>query len=377
MGYQSSGVDFAFIGHQESWQKVERFVAITRKEAGLVPIPSQQTRALYPYLPPRPLFEFEVQSVQGKKARGLYIESFISPDELDIKFIRSNLQKIKDACDVAINMGIPIASLGGLTSILLEANGLAVEHCGNTHFTTGNTLTTAFIADAIETACRLLSVSLFESNLLIVGSTGDIGSACARYFADKVKSLLLHARQEPALKKQCDALQQKGVTARWSANINDLLPDANIVICVASSVLLQCDATLLSPVAIVCDAGYPKNLEQSFSGKLQHYLQGGMGVAAAGADTIPNSYKSIYEFAVPDVAHGCLLEAATLALEGMATSFSAGRGNITTAAIDDIKHMAARHGITAALPFDHNGYWGRKKSTVHNETITQGTGSFI
>lgn len=377
MGHQSSGVDFAFIGHQESWQKVERFVEITRKEAGLASISSQQTRALYPYLPPRPLFEFEVQSVLGKKARGMYIESFISPDELDIKFIRGNLQKIKDACDVAIQSRIPIASLGGLTSILLEANGLAVEHCGNTHFTTGNTLTTAFIADGIETCCKLLSVSLAACNLLIIGSTGDIGSACSRYFAGRAKSLLLHARQEAALKKQWDALHQMGVTARWSANINDLLPNADIVICVASSVLLQCDATLLSPDAIVCDAGYPKNLEHSFSGKLQHYLQGGMGIAAAGADTIPNSYKTIYEFAVPDVAHGCLLEAATLALEGRATSFSAGRGNITAAAIDEIKQMAARHGITAALPFDHNGYWSNLKSTINNETITQRTGSFV
>jgi predicted amino acid dehydrogenase len=54
-------------------------------------------------------------------------------------------------------------------------------HRGETKFTTGNTLTAAYIVKGIEKAATGKDINLQESNVLIVGATGDIGMACVQY----------------------------------------------------------------------------------------------------------------------------------------------------------------------------------------------------
>ena len=57
----------------------------------------------------------------------------------------------------------------------------------------------------------------------------------------------------------------------------------------------------------------------------------------------------------PDVAHGCLLEGMTLALEGRPEPFSRGRGFITPERVKEIAAMAARHGIFLAPLYNADG----------------------
>jgi hypothetical protein len=55
------------------------------------------------------------------------------------------------------------------------------------------------------------------------------------------------------------------------------------------------------------------------------------------------------------VIHGCLLEGMTLALEHRFEPFSQGRGFITPERVDEIKAVAARHGISLAPLYNAEG----------------------
>src|ERR1019366_6274977 len=143
----------------------------------------------------------------------------------------------KKACEVAALLGASVVSLGGFSSIILETANQSITNIDNTFFTTGNTLTAAFITKGVEKACEHWEIKLEDSKMLIIGSTGDIGSACVSYFSGKVSELLLCARQPGPLQKQSHELTLKGIRHISSTSLKDIVPKADIVISVASSIL--------------------------------------------------------------------------------------------------------------------------------------------
>ena len=354
MDHQPAGVTFAVIGHQDNWDKVSKFVNSLRVTGDNTILPLEKIKEVFGFIPPRKLFDIEAISPVTGKTRGMYIESFIAPDELDTKHLHSNLKKVKAACDCAANEGADIVSLGGFTSIVLEASKAATHPIGKTYFTTGNTLTAAFIVKTIERICLERNQCLAESNLLIAGSTGDIGSACAKYFSGSVKGLLFCARQPGPLKEQVENFSKKGIRVRSSLNINELLSLADIVISVTSSLIEGCDLSLLPAHAIICDAGYPKNISIHPSQLKERILfSGGMGILRTGYDFVPDHKKDIYDFNGENIIHGCLLESIVLAMEQKPVAYSTGRGNISITAMNNILSMAAKHGIEPTILYQH------------------------
>jgi predicted amino acid dehydrogenase len=67
-------------------------------------------------------------------------------------------------------------SLGGFSSILIEGNFDQLPERHDTVFTTGNTLTVAFIVQGIKKMCALEGRNLSESTVLIVGYLSKSGS---------------------------------------------------------------------------------------------------------------------------------------------------------------------------------------------------------
>jgi fatty aldehyde-generating acyl-ACP reductase len=354
MDNQPAGVKFALMGHQDSWETVRQFVNTLRVVDVHGELSVEKIREVYTYMPSRKLFDISVSSAVSPSINGAYIETFISPDELDEAHLRKNISKVKEACMLAAKMGARIVSLGGFTSIVLEADNDFFSNIDNTYFTTGNTLTAAFVADGIEKACHHWNVEIAQSTMLIIGSTGDIGSACVKYFSGKVKQLLLCARQPGRLKKQSVELSEKNIAHIASTTLKELIAKADIVISVASSMINADDFIHLPKHAIVCDAGYPKNLRNIYLKNHERLFYGGMGVAKHGFEFGKNAHEILYRFPVQNVAHGCMLEAIVLAMEENYCAFSKGRGNITETAMQEIKAMAAKHGIvTAPLFNDH------------------------
>lgn len=356
MGNQSSRLKFGVIGHQDNWKKIVDFVNGIRKTEGNPELSKEKIKEVYGYFPPTKLFDIQINSKLSGLVEGYYIESFLSPDELNLSHIWNNLKKTKEACEKAARLGVDVVALGGFTSIILESGGSSLDTIEETKFTTGNTLTAALIADSLEKACIKWNQPLEESTLLIIGSTGDIGSACSRYFSKKVKKLLLTARNPAPLMLQKENLKSEAADIEASTKVTELLPSADLIICVASSVLPEDYLDYLRPHAIICDAGYPKNLNSESSNLTQKIYSGGMCLVEGGYRFSPEHFqKNIYEFPLPNISHGCTMESVVLALEGKALAFSKGRGNIQMENMAYILEAAEKHGIVTAPFFNSKG----------------------
>jgi fatty aldehyde-generating acyl-ACP reductase len=354
-------VDFALVGHPESWSAAaEVFSALRGPEH--TPLPDDEIRDILPWIPPRAVCRVDVKSIGHAKAygpyieaHGLYIDSFIPPDHLDAAFVQENLTRVRAAAAYAIKAGARIVSLGGFSSILLEGKFDQLPPRQRTVFTTGNTLTVAFIVQGIETMCALQGRDLRRSTLLVVGATGDVGSGCVRCLATKVKRVLLYARNAERLRRLAAELESEGVEVEIGTDLEQFSEKADLVICAASlpspSLLLR----NIAPDALVCDAGYPKNLSPDAETSRATIFFGGLGQITGGMTFDPDLHGILNRHPFPDVAHGCLLEGIALSLEGRFEPFSRGRGAITPKLVDEIEMIAARHGIYLAPFFNSDG----------------------
>ena len=344
-------VDFALVGHQESWRAASDVLAILRgpKHA---PLPEHEIKDIFPWIPPRAVCHVEVRSLAGAKARGVYIDSFIPPDRLEARYVHENLARVRGAAAYAIKAGAKIVSLGGFSSILIEGNLGQLPEGPGTVFTTGNTLTVGFIVQGIKKMCALKGRNLRRSTLLIVGATGDVGSGCARCLAPIVRRVLLNARNVERLRKLAAELEGDGVQAEVATDPERFSTEADLVVCAASLASPSLLLRRIAPDAIVCDAGYPKNLSPGAGATV---FFGGLGQITGGMRFSPDFRGVLNRHPFPDVAHGCLLEGMALALEGRFEPFSQGRGGITAKRVQEIAATAARHGIYLAPFYNADG----------------------
>jgi fatty aldehyde-generating acyl-ACP reductase len=347
-------VDFALIGHQESWRATADVFAMLRGP-DYPPVSDEEIMCIVPWIPPRAVCRVEAHSQLGAKSDGLYIDSFIPPDRLDTSFTQENLARVRSAAAYAIKAGAKIVSLGGFSSILIEGNFDMIPLRGNTAFTTGNSLTVAFIISGIKKMCAMDHRELSTATVLIVGATGDVGSGCARCLAPLVGRMILCARNMGRLRRLQRELETQGVQVDVAASIDELRTRADIVVCAASLPSPSLLLGKLSPNAVVCDAGYPKNLAPLWKGNGSKVFFGGLGQVTSGMTFVPAVGGVLNRHPFPDVAHGCLLEGMALALEKRFEPFSEGRGFITPERVDEIEKMADRHGIRLAPLYNGDG----------------------
>jgi fatty aldehyde-generating acyl-ACP reductase len=346
-GTNACATDFAVIGHQESWRAAADVLAVLRgTELGR--LAEEEIREILPWIPPRVVCHVEVGSITGARVRGVYVDSFIPPDRLDAAHTRDNLSRVRAAAECAIRAGAGIVSLGGFSSILIEGDFDQLPERGGTEFTTGNTLTVAFIVQGIRKMCSMQGRDLGASTLLIVGATGDVGSGCARCLAPAVKRVLLCARNAERLRRLAAELEADGIVVEIGTDVRAFSAQADVVICAAS---LASPSLLLGGIAydaLICDAGYPKNLAPGPELDGATIFYGGLGQVTGGMKFWPDFRGVLNRHPFPDVVHGCLLEGMALALEGRYEAFSRGRGRITPERVSEIEWIAARHGIYLA-----------------------------
>ena len=347
-------VDFALIGHQESWRAASDVLAVLRGPQRM-PLPDDEIKDILPWIPPRAVCHVEVGSITGAMARGLYIDSFIPPDRLQAAYVHENIARVRGAAACAIKAGARIVSLGGFSSILIEGNFDQLPERHDTAFTTGNTLTVDFIVQGIKKMCALHGRNLRRSALLIVGATGDVGSGCARCLAPSVRRVLLNARNVERLRRLGAELQAQGIQVEVATDLQQFSAAADIVICAASLASPSLLLHHIAPDAIVCDAGYPKNLSPTAEVPGAKVFFGGLGQITGGMRFAPDFRGILNRHPFPDVVHGCLLEGMALALERRFEPFSKGRGAITPARVEEMEASAARHGIYLAPLYNADG----------------------
>jgi fatty aldehyde-generating acyl-ACP reductase len=357
MGSSTAGIteiDFALIGHQESWRAAADVLAFLRGSMH-TPLPEEEVRDILPWIPPRAVCHVEISSTRGAKARGVYIDSFIPPDRLGDISIRDNLARVRAAAACAIKARAKIVSLGGFSSILIEGNVDQLPQRHGTVFTTGNTLTVSFIIRGVRQLCLQQGRDLRRSTLLIIGATGDVGSGCARCLSPAVKRVLLCARNLERLRALATELAATGVEVEIATDPRQFSAHADVVICAASLASPSLLLSTIAPDAIICDAGYPKNLSPSAAMPDAKIFFGGLGQVTGALHFIPDLHGILNRHPFPDVVHGCLLEGMALALEGRFEPFSHGRGLITPERVDEMERIAACHGIHLAPLYNANG----------------------
>ena len=358
-------VDFALIGHQESWRAAADVLAVLRGPQH-TPLPDDEIKDILPWIPPRAVCHVEIASIGGTKARGLYIDSFIPPDRLEAAYVHENVARVRGAAAYAIKAGAKIVSLGGFSSILIEGNFDQLPERHDTVFTTGNTLTVGFIVQGIKKMCALEDRNLRRSTLLIVGATGDVGSGCARCLAPFVGRVLLSARNVERLRRLAAELEAHGVQVEIAIDLQRFSAEADLVICAASLASPSLLLGRITPHAIVCDAGYPKNLSPSAKMPDAKVFFGGLGQITGGMTFVPDFCGILNRHPFPDVVHGCLLEGMALALEARFEPFSQGRGFITPERVEEIEAIAARHGIYLAPLYNADDQWKTDLSARRN-----------
>jgi fatty aldehyde-generating acyl-ACP reductase len=278
----------------------------------------------------------------------------------DVDFALIGHQESWTAAAHAIKAGAKIVSLGGFSSILIEGNFDQLPERHNTVFTTGNTLTVGFIVQGLKKMCSLERRNIRKSTLLIVGATGDVGSGCARCLAPIVSRVLLTARNVERLRRLAGELQAGGVQVEIATNplangTRQFSAEADIVICAASLSTPSLLLGRIAPDAIVCDAGYPKNLSPRAEMLDAKVFFGGLGQVTGGLRFAPDFHGILNRHPFPDVVHGCLLEGMALALERRFEPFSQGRGFITRERVEEMETIAARHGIYLAPLYNAAG----------------------
>jgi fatty aldehyde-generating acyl-ACP reductase len=351
---QGNGVDFALVGHQESWRAAADVLSVLRGRER-TPLPDDEIRDILPWIPPRAVCHVEVGSIVGARARGLYIDSFIPPDRLEAAYVHENIARVRGAAACAIQAGAKIVSLGGFSSILIEGDFDQLPERHGTVFTTGNTLTVGFVVQGVKRLCALEGRDLRRATLLIVGATGDVGSGCARCLAPLVRRVLLSARNVERLRRLAAELQADGVQVEIATDLQRFSTEADVVICAASLASPSLLLGRIAPDALVCDAGYPKNLSPGAEMLGATVFFGGLGQITGGLRFAPDFQGILNRHPFPDVVHGCLLEGIVLALQGRFEPFSRGRGAITPERVEEIETIAAGHGIYLAPLYNADG----------------------
>jgi len=344
------------IGHQQDWQSLAEMVngMRERERPGARPVPDSDIPSLIDHIPPRVTSRFIVgKRPDGSRLESIYVETFIRPDDLIGRFNRATLDKVGRAIAAAGREGARIATLGGFTSILVEAGAEIPDDAPV--LTSGNSLTAALIIHGVERALRLLGRKMEDEIVTVIGATGDIGSGVSRWLAGRCRSLILVARNPARLEAEAARLRSHGADVKH-ADIAGGLRDATLVISAASTAGAAFSTDPCHPGALLCDAGYPKNLEADLPPGARLFY-GGMGSIAGGIRSHDGLLEKFYRFPRPNIAHGCILEGVVLALADRFEPFSTGRGKITTEKIDEIWNLATTHGVTPAPLFNAHGIW--------------------
>ncbi|MFA4888496.1 MAG: SRPBCC family protein [Candidatus Omnitrophota bacterium] len=289
------------------------------------------------------------KSKNAKFTNGCLVVSTFIPDMLE-KDCWAVFSKVVKACKIAEKHDVGIVSLSGFNSIVEEKIGHKVSDEVDVAVTSGNTFTAAMAIDGVIKAAKLLQLDLAQAKGVIIGGAGDIGSACARFFAEELRQLTITDLDKEGLRRVRTELMKKRKSRITATNNNETaIREADIIITAASASASILNVNWFKPGAIVCDIGYPKNIAYV------PIQRDDILVFSGGLAKSPSPLVLNIDVGLPnkDTIYGCFAEGIILALEHRYENFSSGKGNITIEKINEIRKLGKRNGFEAA-----DFYWG-------------------
>jgi predicted amino acid dehydrogenase len=281
-----------------------------------------------------------VESIKAIKAEGWFICCPLTARQMIELPTEDVIEKIIGAGRKAEELGADIVGLGAFTSVVGD-KGLTVAKALNIPVTTGNSYTVATALEGIGLASDIMGIDMGRSNILIVGATGSIGKACSKILAKDNKYLMLVARKEEKLKELAGELKNNyNVQVEIGTDLNRLLPEADIVVTVSSSVDSLIDVNLLKSGAIVCDIARPRDVAEEIALKRDDIL-----VIDGGIVEVPGEVEFNLNFGFPKgTSYACMAETMILSLEGRYENYSLG-SELDLEKVIEISNLADKHGF--------------------------------
>lgn len=328
---------FAFIVHPFEASDVSRKFPFTRR------LPDGLVEGIIKYIPP-----FKVSHITGidsghNKAEGWLVACPLTSRQMVTMPESYVISKIIRAGKLAEKLGAEIVGLGAFTSVIGDA-GITIAKNLNIAVTTGNSYTVATALEGTRQAAKMMGVDLERANVLILGATGSIGSACAQILAKEVRFLTLAARDETRLEKLAkQILKSTGLAARVTANTKHAIRNADVVVAVTSAVDSLIEPEDLKSGAIVCDVARPRNVSRRVAENRNDVF-----VLEGGVVEVPGDVQFGLNFGFPArTAYACMAETMILALEERYENFTLGR-DLTVKQVETMNKLAAKHGFKLA-----------------------------
>jgi acetylornithine/succinyldiaminopimelate/putrescine aminotransferase/predicted amino acid dehydrogenase len=392
-------VKVAFINHliSSEWIKeVDPSLAhLTDSQTALLLNRLSFDRRVAPFAPVR------IRSRQGQSVDFILYPINATSQQIDEMMATNQLDTIRSAIDERLAMaredGCRIAGLGMFTSIVTN-NAKAVETSG-IHLTTGNALTVAMAAEAIEASITEHELSI--KHAAVIGAAGNIGSVYSTLLAEYCTSLLLvgsgrmgsiqrvlktaelvyatvlnemaqHPEQQQGLVEvlrpyaeqnnwlQDDFLKQAScgkLVYAWfeqhlpeaarpiqvSENLDDL-KQADLLVCAANSSEDFIQDQHLKTNVLICDIAVPYNISETLLAKRPDIqcLRGGIVNTPNGESLDPRARA----YLKTGQLYACMAETVVLGLSNYQGHYS--YGNITKQQVKTIMQLAAEHGLALA-----------------------------
>ena len=349
---------FGFIAHPINIKAFYDFLGVWRIFGKLL---SEKTiRNIAKKTSPYPLCSFrKIKSFTGSIISG----DIVLIPLLPIEIVTLTEEKVLELVEKSINMcernGAKVVGLGGFTSVVGN-EGEYLSKRVEVPLTSGNTLTAALALEGIYKATHIMDVSLSDSTAAVIGATGDVGSICTKILARKVKKINIAARNEQKLQEFANSIKNYGkVNVEIFKYTKDAVRNADIVLTATSAVTTIIDPKQLKSGAIICDVAIPANIAREVVQMRKDILvfEGGLAKIAYPEDV---RNKKLLHLVPGNAVYGCVAETIALTFERRFESYSIGRGNITEEKIDEIKSIAAKHGIVLSDFFCGDKFFSQK-----------------
>ena len=299
---------------------------------------------LAPFAKPVVMERVEIRSPRGQRVH-LYpillpVSSRWLKDRFDRRQVRELRLLVQQGVDVAASLGCQCVALGQFTSIVTRrgrnilARGMGI--------TSGNNFTAAIAVNAIRTVQAHNGMTPSDSDLAIVGATGDIGRVCAQILGpDYQATLLVGSGRASSRNRLIHLARQLG--ADWSSDLSKVV-NSSVVVCATNCIDSPLTSEHLATGAIVCDVSVPETLSPTTVPRRPDLklIRGGVVRLPFAEDLgipglpLPRGY-----------VYGCLAEGVLLGFEGLRNSVFAGPSS--TSKVCQLEAMGRRH---AFLPAD-------------------------
>jgi fatty aldehyde-generating acyl-ACP reductase len=274
---------------------------------------------------------------------GILIMVPFLPEMRDIS-LRSIIEKVEKAIAIAAAEGCAAAALGAFTSIVLQGKEEELAKRYGIALTSGNTTTAALIVRSLEELAAHRSGGLSGRTVAVIGASGDIGAGVTLWLGDKVKKMILSARNRALLDNFVAKNRHEfSCAVEITTDNGDAIKKADVVVFVTSAYQPLFGVGDFNADSIVCDASAPLNVRLDGERRPDMFLYHG-GIARLPVAVDPGFDLGL---AAPDHLYGCMTEGILMTLNPDLPP-SLGRGNITKEKIQVYSKELDRYHIPPA-----------------------------